>query len=64
MNSGTGKRAVRRFYGAIAGFLFFVLDGLHRLGSNANCKAIESVSSQDIDRIGLGGAFRVRVPFH
>ena len=44
--------------------LVLVLDCLHRLASNAIFKAPESVSIQDIVRRGLGGAFRVRVPFH
>ena len=44
--------------------LLLVLDCLHLLASNAIFEAPESVGIQDIDRQGLGGAFRVRVPFH
>jgi hypothetical protein len=41
-----------------------VLDFFHRLGSNVIFEAPESVGSRDIYRMGLGGVFRVRVPFH
>jgi hypothetical protein len=41
-----------------------VLDFFHRLGSNTIFEAIESIGSRDIYRMGLGGVFRVRVPFH
>ena len=44
--------------------LVLVLDFLHRLGSNTILEAIESVGSRDIYLRGLGGVFRVRVPFH
>jgi len=44
--------------------LLLVLDCLHRLTSNTIFEAPESVGIQDIVRRGLGGAFRVRVPFH
>jgi hypothetical protein len=44
--------------------LVLVLDCLQRLGSNTIFEAPESVGIQDIDRGRLGGAFRVRVPFH
>jgi hypothetical protein len=44
--------------------LVLVLDCLHLLGSNTIFEAPESVGIQDIDRGRLGGAFRVRVPFH
>ena len=42
----------------------FVLDWLHRLGSNTIFEAPEIIGSRDIYRRGLGGVFRVRVPFH
>jgi hypothetical protein len=44
--------------------LLLVLDCLHLLGSNTIFEAPESVGIHDIVRRGLGGAFRVRVPFH
>jgi len=59
-----GNRRFPAFFVLSIAVLVLVLDFLHRLGSNTIFEARESVGSRDIYRMGLGGVFRVRVPFH